>query len=305
MKNVIRGILIITGILLAFMLITACAPNRALTKDQGKAVRDSGNRTGEGTYEYTFNDNKKGHEVIEDGNGDINKDNSSGMKAGDSSLKKEKFYQTGMASWYGREFNGKITASGERFDMKKLTAAHRTLPLGTILTVKNLNNGETVQVKINDRGPYKKGRILDLSYAAAKKLDIISDGEALVGINILKNGKSTRVIGSLGSGDDIEGVSGDTRIKDDIENSTSDLETESLKNSGTLSLQVGAFYSRKKAETLKKRLEEEFNSPVVMIHENDFYKVRIEGIKSRKEADKFRNQLKKEDIFSYIVEGNE
>jgi rare lipoprotein A len=82
----------------------------------------------------------------------------------------------GYASWYGREFHGRRTASGVRFNMHDYVAAHRTLPLGTLLLVRNLKNGRTVKVKVVDRGPYVRGRHLDLSYAAARKLGMIRDG---------------------------------------------------------------------------------------------------------------------------------
>ncbi|MDQ7038654.1 MAG: septal ring lytic transglycosylase RlpA family protein [Aquificota bacterium] len=82
----------------------------------------------------------------------------------------------GYASWYGRDFHGRRTASGVRFNMYDYVAAHRTLPLGTILLVRNLKNGKTVRVKVVDRGPYVRGRHLDLSYAAAKRIGMIGDG---------------------------------------------------------------------------------------------------------------------------------
>lgn len=86
----------------------------------------------------------------------------------------------GKASWYGRRFHGRPTASGERFDMNGLTAAHRTLPFGTRVRVRNTRNGREVVVRINDRGPHVKGRILDLSQAAAAALGLLHAGEAPV-----------------------------------------------------------------------------------------------------------------------------
>jgi rare lipoprotein A len=90
------------------------------------------------------------------------------------------FVQHGQASWYGPGFHGRKTASGERFDQHQLTAAHRKLPLGTRATVTNLGNGRTVEVEINDRGPYVGGRIIDLSKAAARKLGMEHSGTAKV-----------------------------------------------------------------------------------------------------------------------------
>lgn len=88
--------------------------------------------------------------------------------------------ETGVASWYGQEFHGRPTSSGEVFDMNDMTAAHRTLPFGTNVMVTNLANGRSVVVRINDRGPFVRGRIIDLSYAAAQVLGIVGPGTALV-----------------------------------------------------------------------------------------------------------------------------
>jgi rare lipoprotein A len=93
--------------------------------------------------------------------------------------------QTGRASWYGHPHHGQPTASGERFDMHALTAAHPTLPFGTRLRVVNLDNDRAVEVRINDRGPAVSGRILDLSYAAARALGAIGAGIVRVKLTVL------------------------------------------------------------------------------------------------------------------------
>jgi rare lipoprotein A len=94
------------------------------------------------------------------------------------------FTQVGQASWYGPGFHGRKTASGERFDQNKLTAAHRSLPLDTKVKVTNLENGRSVEVEINDRGPYAGKRVIDLSKAAANRLDMTDDGIARVRIEV-------------------------------------------------------------------------------------------------------------------------
>jgi rare lipoprotein A len=94
------------------------------------------------------------------------------------------YAETGMASWYGRDHQGKKTAAGERFDMNQLTAAHRTLPLNTMVRVTNIENQKTVKVRINDRGPYARTRIIDLSSRAARALDIVDDGMAKVRLEV-------------------------------------------------------------------------------------------------------------------------
>lgn len=95
--------------------------------------------------------------------------------------------QTGKASWYGRPHHGRKTASGEIYDMAELTAAHRTLPLGTRVRVTNVANGRTVIVRVNDRGPFTDGRILDLSHAAARELDALGAGVVTVRIEVLED----------------------------------------------------------------------------------------------------------------------
>ena len=92
----------------------------------------------------------------------------------------------GIASYYGSDFHGKKTANGERFDMYDLTAAHKTLPFNTVVKVTNLDNKKSVEVRINDRGPFKKGRIIDLSLGAAKKINLIETGTAEVKLEIKK-----------------------------------------------------------------------------------------------------------------------
>lgn len=101
---------------------------------------------------------------------------------------KDQFVERGIASWYGPGFQGKRTASGERYDMHRLTAAHQTLPFGSIVEVRNLDNGRRVRVRINDRGPFVRGRIIDLSYVAAKRIDMVGTGTARVELRLVHRG---------------------------------------------------------------------------------------------------------------------
>jgi rare lipoprotein A len=99
--------------------------------------------------------------------------------------KKESTPSRGIASWYGRRFHKRRTASGERYNMYDMTAAHRTLPFGARIRVKSLDSGKTVIVRINDRGPYRKNRLIDLSYAAFRALGYARSGLAPVELEIL------------------------------------------------------------------------------------------------------------------------
>ncbi len=95
------------------------------------------------------------------------------------------YKERGIASWYGKKFHGRLTSNRERYDMYALTAAHKTLPLPTRARVTNLQNGKSVEVRINDRGPFVANRLIDLSYAAAAALDIVEAGTAMVEVEAL------------------------------------------------------------------------------------------------------------------------
>lgn len=96
--------------------------------------------------------------------------------------------ETGVASWYGEPFHGRTTASGERYDMEELTCAHKTLPFGTYVRVENLDNGRSITLKVNDRGPFVDGRIVDVSRKAARELGMMGPGTARVRITVLGPG---------------------------------------------------------------------------------------------------------------------
>lgn len=97
--------------------------------------------------------------------------------------------EDGYASWYGGKFNGRLTASGEVYDMEQLTAAHKTLPFGTIIKVTNQKNRKSILVRINDRGPFVEGRVIDLSQAAAEAIEMVADGIAYVTLEIMQYSK--------------------------------------------------------------------------------------------------------------------
>jgi rare lipoprotein A (peptidoglycan hydrolase) len=107
------------------------------------------------------------------------------------------FKELGVASWYGGNFHGRLTANGDTYDQFKMTAAHRLLPLGSVVRVTNPENGREVEVLVNDRGPFIKGRIIDLSYAAAERLGAVFPGTLPVVIEVLQKGKRSTVTGRL------------------------------------------------------------------------------------------------------------
>jgi rare lipoprotein A len=107
----------------------------------------------------------------------------------------DEYEETGEASWYGHPYHGRRTASGEIFDMYQMTAAHRTLPFGTWVLVENSANGQSVKVRINDRGPFRSRRILDVSYAAARALGALGPGVIPVRLRVIASSGATRVGG--------------------------------------------------------------------------------------------------------------
>jgi rare lipoprotein A len=163
----------------------------------------------------------------------------------------EGFTQAGIASWYGKDFHGKSTSNGERYDMNAMTAAHKTLPLGVYVRVHNKDNGREAIVRVNDRGPFVKGRIIDLSYAAAKKLGVDIIGTAPVRIEAL----GYRQEGAGGKGEYKEPVTYD---------------------SGNYTVQVGSFKEHANAERLSGEMKNLFGfSDVRLTNVNGdlFYRV--------------------------------
>jgi rare lipoprotein A len=318
MRYVISGLLLLLGMMLFFMFITACAPARTMTRDTAGAEKGASVQSGESeNADFSFDEEEpasaKSVSVVRGKKSSASaapKLSSSAAKKSDGEIEddeyedstsehSERFYQKGEASWYGRAFHGKRTASGERFDMNELTAAHRKLPFGTILEVKNLNNDKRVKVRINDRGPYREGRILDLSYAAARKLDMLGSGKAMVGINIVRKGSGED--SSRKGLNDIEPAAG----SDDGEEADDDITRDERVRTGRFALQAGAFYSKSNAQRLKSKIEGLTRRPVVVIRDGDMYKVRINSIASKKELEKVREALGDENITSFIVRDRE
>ena len=163
------------------------------------------------------------------------------------------FRQRGIASWYGKDFHGKKTSNGEIYDMYAMTAAHKTLPLGTYVRVHNLENNRKIDVRINDRGPFVRGRIIDLSYTAAKDIGIVGPGTARVEVLALGTPATT------------DGGSSRTYVQGDY-------------FSGNFTYQVGAFVNRENAERQKRELERRYkNAHITVFDRGDqiFYRVRV------------------------------
>lgn len=173
--------------------------------------------------------------------------------------------QKGFASWYGPGFHGRRTANGERYDMNALTAAHPSLPFGTRVAVRNVRTGQSVIVRINDRGPFSKSRILDLSYAAAREVGMVRSGTAFVEIHPLKPGENNappRFTVQVAAFSERERAVA-------YQQELARIYPETVVHSdGTWNrVQVGAFEERDKAESLRRELAViGMNSVVVAAH---------------------------------------
>ncbi len=181
------------------------------------------------------------------------------------------FSQNGKASWYGKKFHGRKTANGEVYNMYAISAAHKTLPLGTWVSVSNLDNNKKINVRINDRGPFVKGRIIDLSYAAAKKIGIVGPGTARVKIVALGQARSD---------------AGEAKTEADF------VPVDYYK--GNFTLQIGAFGDLNNAEKLKKELDPIYkNVHVTLFDTGDkiLYRVRAGKCTTLEQATRYEDIL--------------
>jgi rare lipoprotein A len=182
------------------------------------------------------------------------------------------YREKGVASWYGKKFHGKPTSSGEIYDMHEMTAAHKALPLPTRARVTNLTNGKSVIVKVNDRGPFVGNRIIDLSYSAAKQLDMITSGTALVEVVALNNSPRSAPMETY------------TQTAQ-----TAAALATTAPDSTVLYLQIGAFGEQLNARQLQQQLESNGISNVLIYHdiESDpaLYRVRLGPIQGVAEYD--------------------
>src|SRR5436190_1347715 len=175
------------------------------------------------------------------------------------------YTEEGNASWYGVPFHGRRASNGEIYDMYKLTAAHRTLPFETMVRVTNLNNGKSTVVRITDRGPFVDNRVIDLSFAAAREIDLVGPGVAPVRVEVLGNVDPT---------------------------------------AGFFTVQVGAFHDRGNAERLRDRLNASYAPIFIQQYdapEGVFYRVRVGKISGEDAARLFGEQLRSREGFTPFV----
>jgi rare lipoprotein A len=183
--------------------------------------------------------------------------------------KEIRYRETGIASWYGEDFHGKKTANGETYDMHAMTAAHRTLPFSTRVRVTNLDNGNKTEVRINDRGPFVPGRIIDLSRSGAKELGMLGAGTARVVVEAVGF--------APGAAQSMEGI---------------------------YAIQVGAFQERDNAYRLRDELAKRHPHVHVVLWETltkRFYRVRLGAFRTEQEAKGYVEKLRQENLSGFVV----
>jgi rare lipoprotein A len=174
------------------------------------------------------------------------------------------YRETGVASWYGKDFQGRKTASGETFDMYGMSAAHRTLPLGTVIRVTNLDNYKSITLKVNDRGPFVINRVIELSYGAARELDFVARGTVAVKIETL----------------------------------------ELFDNTASYAVQAAAFTEEESAKMLKTRLSKRFEQISIVPFESNMgtsYHVRVGSYRTEEKAELVASRLKLEGLEPMVV----
>ena len=177
---------------------------------------------------------------------------------------REVYRETGTASWYGKEFHGRKTASGEIFDMYGISAAHRILPLGTTIRVTNLDNYMSIKVRVNDRGPFARNRVLELSYGAAKELGFVAQGTARVKVEAL----------------------------------------EPVQDQGQYTVQAAVFAEAENARMLKDRLSKKFEVTFIVPFESNvgkFFRVRVGAYASEEKAELIAGKLFLEGLEPVVV----
>lgn len=198
------------------------------------------------------------------------------------------YEERGVASWYGKKFHGRKTSNGDTYDMYGMTAAHKTLPLPTYVEVTNLDNGRRVVLRVNDRGPFHGGRLIDLSYAAAKKLGVVSQGTARVNVRALP----------MRGGQDKGEYSETFALPED------NLPASRLDNT-LFFLQVGAYASLQSAQEVKRTIEGLTGVPVLIREVQRqgmaLYRVRVGPLASAEQGQELSQRLDNQGYDSQVV----
>jgi rare lipoprotein A len=184
------------------------------------------------------------------------------------------FTQSGYASWYGLKFQGHLTSNGETYNMYEMTAAHKTLPIPTYVRVTNLDNNLSTVVRVNDRGPFHEGRIIDLSYAAATKLDYSDKGTARVKIEVLEAGEEYTVLEANKTPLPVVAAPKVQAVKSPVKLAAAD-DNQNYHLPANTYLQVAAYSSHQSANNAIQAIAALTDLPVIIREKNSLFKVQI------------------------------
>jgi rare lipoprotein A len=231
------------------------------------------------------------------------------------------YARQGTASWYGEKFHGYATSNGEIYDMFKMTAAHRSLPLPTYARVTSLDNGRSVIVRVNDRGPFHNDREIDLSYAAAARLDILERGTGRVKVEAIDaEAWLAENAGNAANGESVAAVQpaagtevGQDEAVQEVASAASNDATTSTNGSRSsgegaapIYLQIAALGSADSARALKARLENELSHPVRVADATGMYRVQVGPLADAGKVEPVRNELRRAGFYqAFIVNGAE
>jgi len=202
----------------------------------------------------------------------------------------------GMASWYGSKFDGRRTANGERYDMRQLTAAHPTLPFGTLVQVTNVENGRQVVVRINDRGPFGRRRVIDLSYAAARELRMVGPGTARVELAVI--GRFDPMAPGSPAQPMLLAAAAVPAAPDAASPGTPAAAADPAIDAYTV--QVGAFGEAERAEALQRDLAGRYPAAVVL-SDGTWSRVQVGRFGDREEAETLRAELAASGLAAIVV----
>ncbi len=208
----------------------------------------------------------------------------------------ESFDEVGLSSWYGQKFQGRPTASGEPFDRMKMTGAHRTLPIGSVIRIQNLDNNKEAVVRINDRGPFVDERIVDVSEKTAEILEFKDKGVTKVGIKVLKKGE-----------DDLADDLDDADLLDDAPAKPEKLTpvkpgvTKPVAAGKGFTVQVGVFQEKERALKYQESIKSEYNQSVFVTPRDGKFVVQVGDFADRAKAESLKSKLKYDGIDCFIA----
>ena len=203
------------------------------------------------------------------------------------------YSEVGTASWYGKDFHAKKTANGERYDMNSLTAAHRTLPLPSIVKVTNLENGRSLVLRVNDRGPYAKNRIIDVSRRASQLLGFYTQGTTKVRVEVME--KESKALKAALTGEPLE--ENVYQVQETSPVITSEINNNISYSKGSYFVQVGSFSLESGAQSMAAQLGEKSNIYYTNVNGQNFYRVRIGPFEDEQSANVMLDKIKNKGVF--------